>query len=96
MDIALPAIELAVQFKLAKAHRAERLALNSATFEGAIRPIHRALIVDAVLEAKHMTDLMHHRTAGSLHPLYIAFLRRHFTTHLCMPMEREDTTLILR
>lgn len=60
IDKSLPAVEFCIDLELAKAYRAEGT-IWEAIFELTIASIHRTLIVYAVLQTKHVADLMNHR-----------------------------------
>ena len=60
-------VELGIHLELAGADWAENT-IWIAELEAAIASVQDTLVVYAVLEAEHMTDLVHHGRAGALHP----------------------------
>ena len=60
-------VELGIHLELAGADWAENT-IWIAEFKAAHATVQDALVVYAVLEAEHMTDLVHHGRARTLHP----------------------------
>ena len=94
----LTTVELAIELKFGQTDRAERFVFHTSALKAAIGAIHSALVINTMLQAKHMSYFMHHRGTGARYPLCLdlllveAFIRR----DPCMSTERKDTTLILR
>ena len=61
-------VELQVRLQLLEANWAENPDTALSLLFGAVHAVHQALIVDAVLKSEHVTDLVNHGTARTLHP----------------------------